>query len=85
MGHKLMNTKSRPKGVPNRNSQALCQGILKMKTKTSASDSKSDAAKKLGGQPENDRDARDAGVPSATSTSKPKKPGNSAGRVKAQL
>jgi len=45
-----------------------------MKTKLPASENKSDADKKLGGQPENDQDARDAGVSSATITSKPKKP-----------
>lgn len=49
------------------------QPPFNVKTKPSASENKSSAAKKLGGQPENDQDARDAGVASATDTTKPKK------------
>lgn len=45
-----------------------------MKKKTSATENKSQAAKQLGGQPENDQDARLAGVESATApdSSEPK-------------
>ena len=39
-----------------------------------SSEKKSAAAVKLGGQPENDQDARDAGVESATSPQESKKP-----------
>jgi len=42
-----------------------------MKNNSKSSKEKSTAAKKLGGQPENDQDAREAGVESATS-SRPK-------------
>jgi hypothetical protein len=45
-----------------------------MKKKTNTSERKSTAAIKLGGQPENDQDARDAGVESATSPQTAKKP-----------
>lgn len=48
---------------------------MKTKTKPAAGPKKnmqSTAAKVLGGQPENDADARAAGFPSATSGSRPK-------------
>jgi len=44
-----------------------------MKKKTASFKKKSAAAIKLGGQPENDQDARDAGFASATAPQAPKK------------
>ena len=44
-----------------------------MKTKSASSEKKSAAATDLGGQPESDKDAQEAGFASATAMQKPKK------------